>query len=57
MDSEGKQGLPTLGADKPELGMEALTRLVTEVLEDVFEARVKGNGEKLQATCLECNRK
>ncbi|KAK5794069.1 hypothetical protein PVK06_035262 [Gossypium arboreum] len=40
-----------------ELGKEALIELVTKVLEEVFEARVKVYGETLQARHLECNRK
>ncbi|KAH1121818.1 hypothetical protein J1N35_004978 [Gossypium stocksii] len=36
--------LPTSGGDNPELGTEALNRLVREVLEEVFEARIKVNG-------------
>ncbi|KAH1031260.1 hypothetical protein J1N35_043434, partial [Gossypium stocksii] len=57
IDSEGKQGLPTSSTDNPELGTEALTRLVGEVLEEVFEARVKEMGEMLQYRCLDCRRK
>ncbi|KAK5794419.1 hypothetical protein PVK06_035644 [Gossypium arboreum] len=56
-EKEVKVGLPTLGSDNPELGTEALTQLVREVLEEVFEARVKANGETLQARCLDCNKK
>ncbi|KAK5775464.1 hypothetical protein PVK06_043359 [Gossypium arboreum] len=48
---------PTSGNNNLELGMEALTRLVRKVLEEVFEARVKANGETLQARRLECSRK
>ncbi|KAK5819485.1 hypothetical protein PVK06_024488 [Gossypium arboreum] len=48
---------PTLGNNNPELGTEALTRSVGEVLEEVFEARVKAYGEILQARRLECSRK
>ncbi|KAH1031762.1 hypothetical protein J1N35_043936 [Gossypium stocksii] len=47
----------TSGSDNPELGTEALTRLVREVLEEVFEARIKVNGETRQARCLECSKK
>ncbi|KAK5770993.1 hypothetical protein PVK06_047160 [Gossypium arboreum] len=36
---------PTLGSDNPEVGTEALTRLVREVLEEVFEAWIKKNSE------------
>ncbi|KAK5776638.1 hypothetical protein PVK06_044598 [Gossypium arboreum] len=50
-----KVSLPTLGNNNPELGTEALTRLVREVLEEVSEARVKAYGETLQARPLECS--
>ncbi|KAH1063790.1 hypothetical protein J1N35_028777 [Gossypium stocksii] len=39
----------TSGSDNPELGIEALTWLVREVLEEVSEARIKANGETIQA--------
>ncbi|KAK5802971.1 hypothetical protein PVK06_030606 [Gossypium arboreum] len=42
-----KVNLPTSGNNNPELGTEALTQLVREVLEGVFEARVKAYGETL----------
>ncbi|KAK5794077.1 hypothetical protein PVK06_035271 [Gossypium arboreum] len=48
--------LPTLANNNPELSIEALTRLVREVLEEVFEERVKAYGETLEARCLECSR-
>ncbi|KAH1097885.1 hypothetical protein J1N35_014806, partial [Gossypium stocksii] len=51
-----KQGREEL-RDNPKLGTVALTRLVRQVLEEVFEARVKVNGETLQARCLECSKK
>ncbi|KAK5775712.1 hypothetical protein PVK06_043644 [Gossypium arboreum] len=52
-----KVSLPTSGNNNLKLGTEALTQLVREVLEEVFEARVKAYGETLQARCLECTRK
>ncbi|KAK5839408.1 hypothetical protein PVK06_008191 [Gossypium arboreum] len=48
---------PTSGNNNPKLGTEALTWLVREVLEEVFEARVKAYGETLQVRRLECSRK
>ncbi|KAH1056729.1 hypothetical protein J1N35_034794, partial [Gossypium stocksii] len=48
-----KQDLPILGGDNLELGTEALTRLVREVLEELFKARVKEMGETLQTRCLD----
>ncbi|KAK5819261.1 hypothetical protein PVK06_024238 [Gossypium arboreum] len=39
----------TSGSDNPELGIEALTQVVREVLEEVFEARIRGTSEMLQA--------
>ncbi|KAK5819546.1 hypothetical protein PVK06_024554 [Gossypium arboreum] len=47
----------TSGNNNSELGTEALIQLVREVLEEVFEARVKAYGESLQARHLECSRK
>ncbi|KAH1030312.1 hypothetical protein J1N35_046125 [Gossypium stocksii] len=38
---EVNASLPTLGSDNPELGTEALTWVVREVLEVVFEERIK----------------
>ncbi|KAK5825160.1 hypothetical protein PVK06_019965 [Gossypium arboreum] len=52
-----KVSLPTSGNNNPELGTKVLTRLVREVLEEVFEARVKAYGETLQARRLEYSRK
>ncbi|KAK5840012.1 hypothetical protein PVK06_008874 [Gossypium arboreum] len=43
---------PTLGSDNLELGTEALTRLVREVLEEVKEI-----GETLRARCVDCKKK
>ncbi|KAH1040052.1 hypothetical protein J1N35_041795 [Gossypium stocksii] len=57
MDSKSKQSPLTLGVDNPELGTEALTKLIREVLEEVFEARFKADDETLQARHLECNKK
>ncbi|KAH1056462.1 hypothetical protein J1N35_034527 [Gossypium stocksii] len=53
MDSKAKQGPPTSDANNPELGAEALTRLVREALVEVFEARVKKMSETLQSGCLD----
>ncbi|KAH1098064.1 hypothetical protein J1N35_014985 [Gossypium stocksii] len=44
-ETEVKVSLLTSGSDNPDLGTEALTRLVREMLEEVFEARVKANAE------------
>ncbi|KAH1065269.1 hypothetical protein J1N35_030256 [Gossypium stocksii] len=41
---------PTLVSDNMELGTEALTRVVIEVLETVFEAKIRGTNETLQAS-------
>ncbi|KAK5825293.1 hypothetical protein PVK06_020108 [Gossypium arboreum] len=38
---------PTLGSDSPELGTEALTRIVREVLEKVFKARLERTEEMI----------
>ncbi|KAK5784126.1 uncharacterized protein LOC128283727 [Gossypium arboreum] len=46
--------LPTSGNYNSELGIEALTRVVREVLEKVFEARTE---ERLQARCVDCGKK
>ncbi|KAH1121747.1 hypothetical protein J1N35_004907 [Gossypium stocksii] len=42
---EGNTSLPTLGSDNMELGAEALTLVVREVLEGVFEARIRETNE------------
>ncbi|KAK5836014.1 hypothetical protein PVK06_011751 [Gossypium arboreum] len=52
-----KVSLPTSGNNNPEVGMEALTRLVREMQEEVFKARIKAYGETLQAKRLECSTK
>ncbi|KAH1064152.1 hypothetical protein J1N35_029139, partial [Gossypium stocksii] len=52
-----KVSSPTSGSDNLEISTEALTRMIREVLEEVFEARLKVNGETLQARCWECNKK
>ncbi|KAH1031660.1 hypothetical protein J1N35_043834 [Gossypium stocksii] len=49
--------LPTSGSDNPELGIEALTRLVKEVPEEVFKAKIKANGGTVQARSVECGKK
>ncbi|KAK5785566.1 hypothetical protein PVK06_040162 [Gossypium arboreum] len=49
--------LLTSGNNNPKLGTKALIWLVREVLEEVFEARVKTYGETLQARHFECSRK
>ncbi|KAH1047036.1 hypothetical protein J1N35_037820 [Gossypium stocksii] len=38
---------PILGSDNSELGTEALTRMVREVLKEVFKARIRETSEKL----------
>ncbi|KAH1091439.1 hypothetical protein J1N35_018698 [Gossypium stocksii] len=45
---EVNASLPTLGSDNPDLGTEALTWVVREVLEVVFEERIKEISEMLQ---------
>ena len=52
-----KVSLLTSGNSNPELGTESLIRLVREMLEELFETRVKAYGEILQARHLECRRK
>ncbi|KAH1082717.1 hypothetical protein J1N35_022478, partial [Gossypium stocksii] len=54
---ESKQSPLTLGADNLELGTKVLTKLVREVLEELFEARFKVDDETLQARCLELTRR
>ncbi|KAH1082933.1 hypothetical protein J1N35_022694 [Gossypium stocksii] len=49
-ETEVKVSPPTSGGDNLELGTEALTQLVREVLEEVFEARVNEIGETLQTS-------
>ncbi|KAK5772099.1 hypothetical protein PVK06_048369 [Gossypium arboreum] len=39
--------LPTWSSDNSELGNEALTRVVMEILEKVFEARIRESSETL----------
>ncbi|KAK5812405.1 hypothetical protein PVK06_027835 [Gossypium arboreum] len=56
-EAEVRVGSPTSGSDNPELGTEALTRLVRNVLEEVSETRVKEIGEMLQAGCLDFKKK
>ncbi|KAH1113970.1 hypothetical protein J1N35_007348 [Gossypium stocksii] len=56
-ETEVKVDSPTFGSDNTELGSEALTQLVREVLEEVFEARVKEMGEMLQTRCLTVRRR
>ncbi|KAH1107689.1 hypothetical protein J1N35_011457, partial [Gossypium stocksii] len=54
MDSEA---LPTPGGDNPVVGTEALTRVVRDVLEKVFEARLERNRELDQARSMVCGKK
>ncbi|KAH1055192.1 hypothetical protein J1N35_033257 [Gossypium stocksii] len=49
--------LPTLSSNNPELGIEALTQVVKEVLEEVFEARIREISETFQARCVDCGKK
>ncbi|KAK5839505.1 hypothetical protein PVK06_008302 [Gossypium arboreum] len=56
-EKEVRVSSPTSGGDNPEHGTEALTQLVREVLEEVFEAIVKEIGEMLQARCLDYKKK
>ncbi|KAH1114385.1 hypothetical protein J1N35_007763 [Gossypium stocksii] len=53
-EMEVNTSLPTLGSVNLELDIEALTRVVREILEGVFEARIKEIGETLQARCIDC---
>ncbi|KAH1032705.1 hypothetical protein J1N35_044879 [Gossypium stocksii] len=48
---------PTSGSDNPELGFEALTRVVKKVLEEVFEGKIREISETLQARCVDCRKK
>ncbi|KAH1040288.1 hypothetical protein J1N35_042031 [Gossypium stocksii] len=48
---------PTLGCNKPELGTEALTQIVREVLEKVFEAKIRKMSETLQGRYEDCGKK
>ncbi|KAK5772401.1 hypothetical protein PVK06_048689 [Gossypium arboreum] len=50
-ESEDSANLPTLGSSNPELSIETLTWVVREVLEKVFEAKVREASETLQARC------
>ncbi|KAH1038574.1 hypothetical protein J1N35_040317, partial [Gossypium stocksii] len=45
---------PTAGSDNPKVGAEALTQIVREMLEGVFEARIRETSETLQARCVDC---
>ncbi|KAH1113572.1 hypothetical protein J1N35_006950 [Gossypium stocksii] len=49
--------LPTLGSDNPELGTEALTRVVREMLEKVFETSLERNGDSVQGGCENCKKR
>ncbi|KAH1046363.1 hypothetical protein J1N35_037147 [Gossypium stocksii] len=49
--------LPTSSSDNSELGTEALTRVVREVLEKVFEPRLERANEMFQARCVDCGNK
>ncbi|KAH1031550.1 hypothetical protein J1N35_043724 [Gossypium stocksii] len=57
MELEVHVSPPTLGSYNPELGTEALTLVVREVLEGVFEARIRETSGTLQARCMDCGRK
>ncbi|KAK5825279.1 hypothetical protein PVK06_020093 [Gossypium arboreum] len=48
---------PTLDSDNPELGTEALTRVVREVLEKAFKAGLEQNKELVQGGCEDCEKK
>ncbi|KAH1098527.1 hypothetical protein J1N35_015448 [Gossypium stocksii] len=54
---KGNTSLSTLGSDNPKLGTEAITLVVREVLERVFEARIRKTSETLQARCMDCGKK
>ncbi|KAK8328024.1 hypothetical protein V6Z12_A11G223200, partial [Gossypium hirsutum] len=49
--------LPTSHSDNPEFGTEALSWIVREVLEKVFEARIRGTSETFQSRCVDCRKK
>ncbi|KAK5819424.1 hypothetical protein PVK06_024424 [Gossypium arboreum] len=56
-ESEVNTISPTSSSDNSELGTEALTQVVREVLEKVFEARLERTREMLQAGCVDCGKK
>ncbi|KAH1097728.1 hypothetical protein J1N35_014649 [Gossypium stocksii] len=56
MDSEGKQGLPTLSNGNSEFSTEALAELVRKVIEEVL-AKIKEIRETLQERCLKCKKR
>ncbi|KAH1082847.1 hypothetical protein J1N35_022608 [Gossypium stocksii] len=56
-ETEVKVSPPTSGGDNLELGTKALTYLVREVLEELFEARVKEMGEMLRSRSSDCKKK
>ncbi|KAH1097709.1 hypothetical protein J1N35_014630 [Gossypium stocksii] len=45
------------GSDNPKLGTKALTQIVREVLEEVFEARIREISETLQGKSNDCRKK
>ncbi|KAH1121388.1 hypothetical protein J1N35_004548 [Gossypium stocksii] len=47
----------TTGSNNPEVGTEALSRVVREVLEKVFKASLERIREIVQNTCVECGKK
>ncbi|KAK5825718.1 hypothetical protein PVK06_020578 [Gossypium arboreum] len=57
LESEVSVVPPTSGSNNLELGIEALTRLVREVLEKEFEARIKETSETLQDRCVDNEKK
>ncbi|KAH1090559.1 hypothetical protein J1N35_017816 [Gossypium stocksii] len=56
-ESKANGILPTLGRDNLELGTKALTRVVREVLEQAFKARLERLGGLVQSRCVDCGKK
>ncbi|KAK5770875.1 hypothetical protein PVK06_047032 [Gossypium arboreum] len=56
-ESEVNAILPTSSNDNLELGTEELTRVVSEMLEKVFEARLEKSREMLQGRYVDCGKK
>ncbi|KAH1121569.1 hypothetical protein J1N35_004729, partial [Gossypium stocksii] len=57
MDSGGKRDRKDQLVIILEVGIEALTRVAREVLEKVFEARLKKTKEMVQGRCVNCTKK
>ncbi|KAK5846137.1 hypothetical protein PVK06_002408 [Gossypium arboreum] len=48
---------PASGSDDPKVGTEALTQVVREVLEKVFEASLERTRKMVQGRCVDCGKK